>query len=112
MRTVCFALALAISPVAMAQDGPCQSAETFSARRCAEAMAEAPGAIEAAAATVDDLNGCADIKKKKDLIACTEQLAQASRRLARFGRIMTAAAANPAPPAAPPAPTGEMERPE
>ena len=108
MRTLCFALALAVSPLAMAQDGPCQSADTFSPRRCAEALAEAPDAIEAAATRVDELNGCADIKKKKDLIACTEELAQASRRLARFGRILVAAEGHHVP--EPTTEDGTMER--
>jgi len=92
MRTFIALAALIAAPTALAQDGPrCQSADSFSARRCASAVADA---IEAAAESRDNLeilNDCEDMRKKKDLQRCVADMAEATRRLGKAARVLAAA---------------------
>ena len=65
MRLFITLAALTAAPMAMAQEAPCQSASTFSARRCAQAVTEALEAAEQSRETLAILAECDGYKKKR-----------------------------------------------
>ena len=99
MRLFITLAALTAAPMAMAQEAPCQSASTFSARRCAQAVTEALEAAEQSRETLAILAECDGYKKKKDLRRCVSDMVDATRVLGRASRVLAAAHESGAAPA-------------